>query len=57
MENREAIAILQSLLARDALNAEEKEAVTTAIGVLSWLALTKGKMKARKDKIDKSTEW
>ena len=57
MEYQEAIAILKSLLDRHSLDAKEKEAVMTAIGILSWGALSKSKMKARKAKRDKSTEW
>jgi len=57
MEYQEAIAILKSLLDRRSLDAEEKEAVMTAIGVLSWGSLSKSKIKAQKAKRDKSTEW
>ena len=57
MEYEKAIAILKSLLDRRSLNAEEKEAVLTAIGVLSWGSLSKSKIKAQKAKRDKSTEW
>ena len=34
MEDKEAITILQQLLAKDMLTEEEKEALTTALGVL-----------------------
>ena len=57
MEYQEAIAILKSLLEKHSLNAEEKEAVMTAIGVLSWGSLSKSRIKAQKAKRDKSTEW
>jgi len=57
MEYQEAVTILKSLLDRHPLSAEEKEAVLTAIGVLSWGSLSKSKMKAQKAKRDKSTEW
>jgi hypothetical protein len=57
MEYQKAIAILKSLLNRHPLDAEEEEAVMTAIGVLSWGSLSKGKIKAQKAKRDKSTEW
>ena len=56
MEYQKAIAILKSLLDRHSLDAEEKEAVTTAIGLLSWGALSKSRVKAQKAKRDKSTE-
>jgi len=57
MEYQKAIAILKSLLDKHSLDAEEKEAVLTAIGVLSWGSLAKSKIKAQKVKRDKSTEW
>jgi len=57
MEYEKAIAVLKSLLDRHPLNAEEKEAVMTAIGILSWGALSQSKLKARKAKRDKSAEW
>ena len=57
MEYQKAIAILKSLLDRHSLSAEEKEAVLTAIGVLSWGSLAKSHLKAQKAKRDKSTQW
>ena len=57
MEYQKAIAILKSLLEKHSLNTEEKEAVMTAIGVLSWGSLAKSKIKALKAKREKSTEW
>ena len=57
MEYQKAIAILKSLLDKHSLDAEEKEAVMTAIGVLSWGALSKSRIKAQKAKRDKSTKW
>ncbi len=57
MEYDKAIDILKSLLDRHPLNAEEKEAVVTAIGALSWGALAASKIKAKKAKRDKSAEW
>ena len=57
MEYQKAIEILKSLLDKHQLDAEEKEAVMTAIGVLSWGSLAKSKIKALKAKREKSTEW
>ncbi len=61
MEYEKAITILTSLLDGHSLDAEEKEAVVTAIGMLSWGALSKSRIKALKIKRDakqqKSTEW
>jgi hypothetical protein len=57
MEYQKTIAILKNMLDRYPLDAEEKEAVQAAIGVLGWASLSKDKMKALKAKRDKSTEW
>jgi hypothetical protein len=57
MEYQKAIAILKNMLDKHSLDAEEKEAVMTAIGVLSWGSLSKSKIKALKAKRDKSIEW
>ncbi|MFA5317481.1 MAG: hypothetical protein WC369_08675 [Dehalococcoidales bacterium] len=57
MEYQKALAVLEKLLDKHPLEAEEKEAVLTAIGILSWASLSKSKIKAQKAKRDKSTEW
>ena len=57
MEYQKAIDIPKSLLDKHTLDAEEKEAVMIAIGLLSWASLSKNIVKARKEKRDKSTEW
>jgi len=57
MEYQKTITILKNLLDRHSLSAEEKEAVMTAIGVLSWGFLSKSRIKALKAKRDKSTKW
>jgi hypothetical protein len=57
MEYEKAITILKSLLDRQSLNAEEKEAIMTAIGLLSLGSLAKSRIKAQKAKRDKSTQW
>jgi hypothetical protein len=57
VEYQKAIAILQILLDRHPLDAEEREAVMTAIGVLSWTSLSKSKLKAQKAKREKSAKW
>jgi hypothetical protein len=57
MEHQEAIRILKDLLERHRLSTEEKEAVMTAIGVLSWSTLSSSKIMAQKARRDKSTEW
>ena len=57
MEYEKAIAILKKLPDRHTLDVEEKEAVTTAIGLLSLGSLAKSRIKAQKTKRDKNTEW
>jgi hypothetical protein len=57
MEYQKAIDTLKKLLEKPSLNAEEKEAIMTAIGVLGWGSLAESKVKALKSKRDKSTEW
>jgi hypothetical protein len=44
MEDKEAIEILTRLLEKDILNSEEKEAVLTAIGILSWSKLGESRL-------------
>jgi hypothetical protein len=57
MDHKEAMKILQELVKKGTLTETEREAVTTAIGILSWTSLSKGVAKARKEKRDKSLEW
>jgi hypothetical protein len=57
MEYEKAIAILKRLLDKHSLDVEEKEAVMTAIGLLSWGSLSNSRLKAQKAKRDKSVEW
>jgi hypothetical protein len=57
MEYEKAITILKTMLEKYALNAEEKEAVMTAIGLLSLGSLSKSKIKALKAKREQSTKW
>jgi len=57
MEDKKAIAVLINLLDKNLLNAEEKEAVSSAIGVFSWTSLSQNRNKKLKDKKDKSAKW
>ena len=61
MEYKEAVAILKNLLEKRPLNAQEKEAVQTAMGLLTLGALSKSHLKSRlqaqKARRDKATEW
>jgi hypothetical protein len=61
MEYEKAVTTLKSLLEKQPLTAEEKEAVQTAIGLLTLGALSKNHLKSRlqaqKAKRDKRTQW
>ena len=46
MEYKKAVDILISMLDKHPLDAEEKEAVKTAIGILGWATFAKSKIKA-----------
>ena len=50
MEYQKAATILKDLLEKGSLSAEEKEAVFTAIGVLSWASLSQSRVKAMGEK-------
>ena len=57
MENDKAIEILRKMLDKPSLDAEEKEAVMTALGMLGWVKLSKCRMKVMKEKRDQSLNW
>jgi hypothetical protein len=57
MEDKKAIAILMNLLKKKSLDNEEKEAISSAIGLLSWTSLSQTRIKNLKAKRDKSTKW
>ena len=61
MDYKEATAILKKLLDKHQLNAEEKEAVQTAMGLLTLGALSKDHLKSRlqkqKAERDKEIRW
>ena len=52
MEHKQAIDILIKMLGKPTLDAEEKEAINTAIGVLGWTSLAKSRIKTLKAKRD-----
>jgi hypothetical protein len=56
MEYQKAIDVLKNLMEKRQLDAEEKEALLTAIGVLSLGATAMAKVKDKKAKRDKSIE-
>jgi hypothetical protein len=57
MEDQKAIDVLTRLMNKDILDPEEKEAVSTAMGLLSWTKLAKSRIKTQQNKSNKSTEW
>lgn len=56
MDDKKAADILIGLLKKYSFDDEEKEAVHAAIGVLSWTSLAKGRIRAIKNKLDKSAK-
>jgi hypothetical protein len=57
MEDKKAASILIKILDKYSLDAEEKDAVASAIGILSWASLSQSKIKTRKAKREKSSKW
>ena len=57
MEYEEAIQVLKNIPERHPLDAREKEAITLALGMLAWAALSKSRLKAQKNRREKSAEW
>ena len=57
MDDKIAAKILINLLNKDSLGAEEKEAVKTAIGVLSWTALSKSRIKSKREQTQRASSY
>lgn len=61
MEDKEAIEILMKLLDKHSFTGKEKKAIRSAIGILSWSKLAKGRIesiaKSQKTKREKDTQW
>ncbi len=61
MEDKKTAAVLKKLLNKNILNAEEKEAVLAAIGLLGLSLLAqksvKRRFKLQKEKKDKAAKW
>jgi hypothetical protein len=55
MDDKMAANILIGLLKKYSLKGEEKEAVESAIGILSWTSLAQSRIKARKAKMKNIT--
>lgn len=54
MKDKEAIVVLQGLIARKVLTIEEEEAVRSAIGILSWSSLAESGIKRLKEKKERA---
>ena len=57
MEYKEAIGILINLLKKNSLDTKQKEALDIAIGLLSWAALSKSRLKTLKAKRERDRKW
>lgn len=57
MKDKEAAAILTELLKKPGLSASEKEALSAAVGILSWTSLAESRLEARKKKRQQDVEW
>lgn len=61
MDDKKAANILIRLSKKYSLNAEEKEAISTAVGALGWTALAKSGLKnlgkKRRAQRDKGAKW
>jgi hypothetical protein len=53
MDDREAIEILKKMMDRGSLKENEREAIRTAIGMLSWSKLIEPRMKSIKKSREK----
>lgn len=53
MDHKQALNILIKILEKYSFAAEEKEAIMTAIGILSWTTLSESRLKAIKAKKEK----
>ena len=56
MDDKKAAKVLIGLLKKYSLSGEEKEAVESAIGILSWTSLAQSRSKAKKEKMKKDLE-
>ena len=57
MKDKKAAAILMGLLDKYPFSDEEKKALKSAIGILTGSSLAESRIKAKKDKLEKSTIW
>ena len=57
MDDKKIAIILMGFLEKYPLNDEERKAIKSAIGILSWASLAESRIKNKKDKLDKSAKW
>ncbi len=57
MEDKEAIEILMQLIDKGSLADKEREAVLTAVGILSWSALGQSRIKSIAKAQKAKKEW
>lgn len=57
MEYKKSANVLKNMLDKRLFDAEEKDALETAIGFLLWGALGTSRLKDKKAKKEKSTKW
>jgi hypothetical protein len=57
MDYKKAIEILINLQKKDSLSKDEKEAVSSAVGILSWVSLAKNRFKSHKEKEERDSKW
>ena len=57
MEHKKALEILIRLAEKKSLKEEEKKAILTAVGVLSWTSLAQSRIKTKKAKQEKIPKW
>ena len=57
MNDKKSAEILISLMKKYSFSDEEKEALSSAIGVLSWTSLAESRTRAKRERIEKSGKW
>lgn len=56
MKDKQAIKILMDMEKKYPLSTEEKEAISNAVGILSWSSLAENRIKGLKARRDKKNE-
>ena len=56
MKDKDAIHILKGMMEKHSLSDEEKEAILTAIGILSWTTLMEGRINHMKKSRDEKMQ-